>query len=173
MKTHTSVRRPRLAAAISIAMVAGSLAASSGSEAFAATPNTVDLRVLLIGDGASDATTAAWASALTDEGVPYTEVDADGASSKRDQHCSGSWTVALPALSSGTTGFNGVVVADSPCDFATGQLSALDSYESTFRVRPGRRVHVPGPGAGRHGRVWRGAGRHHRDAHGGRADRFP
>ena len=51
MKTLTSFRRPRLGVAISIAMVAGSLAASSGT-AFAATPNTLDLKVLLVGDGA-------------------------------------------------------------------------------------------------------------------------
>src|SRR5271170_3734239 len=91
MKTHIPVRRPRLAAAISIAMVAGSLAASSGT-AFAATPNTLDLKVLLIGDGASDATTAAWESALNTEGVPYTEVDAGGASSTAGTStATGSW----------------------------------------------------------------------------------
>jgi hypothetical protein len=131
MKTLTSFRRPRVAVAISIAMLAGSLAASSGTEAFAATPNTLDLKVLLIGDGPSDATTAAWASALNTEGVPYTEVDAAGASSTAGTStATGSWTLTLPALSSGTTGFyNGVVIADSPDNFASGQLSALDTYE--------------------------------------------
>ena len=44
--------------------------------------------------------------------------------------------MTLPALSSGTTGnYNGVVIADSPADFAAGQLTALDTYESTFGVR--------------------------------------
>ena len=44
--------------------------------------------------------------------------------------------MTLPALSSGTTGnFNGVVIADDPADFASGQLTALDTYESTFGVR--------------------------------------
>ena len=150
MKTHTSVRRPRLAAAISIAMVAGSLAASSGSEAFAATPNTVDLKVLLIGDGPSDATTAAWESALNAEGVPYTEADADGASSTAGTStATGSWTVTLPALSSGTTGlYNGVVIADSPDDFAAGQLSALDTYESTFAVNQVDGYMFPSPSLG-------------------------
>ena len=31
--------------------------------------------------------------------------------------------------------FNGVVIADSPTAFAAGQLTALDTYESTFGVR--------------------------------------
>jgi putative Ig domain-containing protein len=149
MKTHIPVRRPRLAAAISIAMVAGSLAASSGT-AFAATPNTLDLKVLLIGDGASDATTAAWESALNTEGVPYAEVDADGASSTAGTStATGSWTVTLPALSTGTTGlFNGVVIADSPDDFAAGQLSALDTYESTFGVNQVDGYMFPSPSLG-------------------------
>ena len=44
--------------------------------------------------------------------------------------------MTLPTLSSGNTGnFNGVVIADSPADFAAGQLTALDTYESTFGVR--------------------------------------
>ena len=44
--------------------------------------------------------------------------------------------MTLPTLSSGTTGnFNGVVIADSPADFASGQLTALDTYESSFGVR--------------------------------------
>ena len=44
--------------------------------------------------------------------------------------------MTLPTLSSGTTGnYNGVVIADDPADFASGQLSALYSYESTFGVR--------------------------------------
>ena len=39
-------------------------------------------------------------------------------------------------MSSGNTGnFNGVVIADSPTGFAAGQLTALDAYESAFRVR--------------------------------------
>ena len=60
--------------------------------------------------------------------MPYTEVDARGHGADE--------TVTLPALSSGTTGnFNGVVIADDPPDFAAGQLTALDTYESTFGVR--------------------------------------
>jgi hypothetical protein len=120
---------------LSVFMVAGILGTSAAS-AGAATAPTLDLNVLLVGDGASDATTAAWASALAAEGVPYTEVDATGATaSAGTTTATGSWTVTLPALSSGTTGFfNGVVIADSPLDFAAGQLSALDSYESSFGV---------------------------------------
>jgi Putative Ig domain len=67
-------------------------------------------------------------SALSSEGVPYTLVNASGTAPSQ--------TVTLPTLSSGTTGnFNGVVIADDPLDFASGQLSALDSYEATFGVR--------------------------------------
>ena len=89
---------------------------------------TLDLKILLVGATSSDPTTAAWEATLTNEGVPYTEVDAVGAA--------GSQTVTLPTLSSGTTGyFNGVVVADSPADFAPAQLSALYTYESTFGIR--------------------------------------
>jgi len=100
--------------------------------------------VLLIGGtggGAADPTTAAWASALSTEGVAYTEVDANGSA--------GSETVALPALSSGTHGyFNGVVVADSPTDLAAGQLTALDAYESAFGIRQIDGYSYPNPALG-------------------------
>jgi len=100
----------------------------NSAPAAAATGNTLDLKILLIGDGSTDPTTAAWESALTQEGVPYTEVDATGTSPSED--------VALPTLSSGTTGnYDGIVFADSPYDFAAGQLTTLDSYEATFGVR--------------------------------------
>ena len=96
--------------------------------AAAAAPPTLDLKVLLIGSGSTDPTTAAWESALTTQGVAYTEVDATG-------HLPAE-TVTLPALTIGTTGYyNGVVIADSPADFAAGQLTALDTYESTFGIR--------------------------------------
>ena len=64
----------------------------------------------------------------------------------------GAETVTLPALTTGAVGnFNGVVFADSPSAFAAGQLTALDSYESTVRGAPDRRLHVPvaGPRADR------------------------
>ena len=52
--------------------------------------------------------------------MAYYEVTATGASANK--------TVTLPALSSGTTGnYNGVVIADSPTDFASGALCALDT----------------------------------------------
>ena len=103
-------------------------AAVPAGSAGAATPPTLDLRVLLVGAGSTDPTTAAWAAAMNSEGVAFTEVDAASGPSGQ--------TVALPALSSGTTGdFNGVVLADQPADFAAGQLSALYSYESAFGVR--------------------------------------
>jgi hypothetical protein len=114
-----------------LALVAASglaVAVAVGGTASAATPPTLDLNVLLIGNGSTDPTTAAWQSALSSEGVPYTLATASGTAP--DQ------TVTLPVLSSGTTGnFNGVVIADDPLDFASGQLSALDSYEANFGVR--------------------------------------
>ena len=127
-------RRPALASALSVAMVVGIMAGSSAGIAAAATPaNTLNLKVLVIGGNGgalSDPTTAAWDAALTQEGVPYTEVDATGAVGSVT-----GLTVALPALSSGTTGFyNGVVIADSPADFASGVLTPLFAYEAQFGV---------------------------------------
>ncbi|MGA3149566.1 MAG: hypothetical protein ABSF33_19145, partial [Acidimicrobiales bacterium] len=96
--------------------------------AAAATPVQLDLKVLLVGAGSTDPTTAAWQSALSSEGVAYTEVTATGTY--------GAEKVTLPALTTGSAGnFNGVVIADSPAAFAAGQLTALDSYEVTFGVR--------------------------------------
>ena len=108
----------------------------------AATPPTLDLKVLLIGSGSTDPTTAAWATALASEGVPYTEVDAAGTIAAE--------TVTLPALTSNTTtgNFNGVVIADAPADFAAGQLTALYSYESTFGVRQVDGYAYPYPSTG-------------------------
>ena len=104
------------------------MAISTAGPASAGAPPTLDLKVLLIGNGSADPTTAAWQSALNSEGVPYTLVTASGTVPSQ--------TVTLPALSSGTTGdYNGVVIADDPADFASGQLSALDTYESNFGVR--------------------------------------
>ena len=69
----------RLALGLAAALVAGGLAAATPAvTAAAAAAPTLDLKVLLIGDGSSDVTTAAWQSALTSEGVPYTLVTASG-----------------------------------------------------------------------------------------------
>ena len=107
----------------------------------AATPAQLDLKILLVGQGPSDVTTAAWAAALASEGVPYTEIDATGTAPSE--------TVTLPTLSSGTTGnYNGVVIADSPTNYAAGALSALDSYESTFGVRQVDGYMFPSPALG-------------------------
>ncbi|GAB2699886.1 hypothetical protein GCM10010442_17070 [Kitasatospora kifunensis] len=111
-------------------MAALTLAATAQAvvPAVAATPPQLDLKVLLIGGGSGDPTTTAWQNALDTEGVPYTLATSSGAI--------GSETVSLPALSSGTHGYyNGVVIADSPSFFTAGQLSGLDSYESSFGVR--------------------------------------
>ncbi len=121
--------------------VTGLTAAGSQVAAAAAGPPTVDLRVLLIGEGSADPTTAAWQAALTSEGVPYTLVTASGSAPSE--------TVTLPTLSSGSTGnYNGVVIADSPTDYASGQLAALDAYESSFGVRQVDGYMFPSPALG-------------------------
>jgi Putative Ig domain len=109
--------------------------------ASAATSNTLNLRILLIGDGNAAPETAAWESALSTEGVPYTEVDSAGTAPAE--------TVTLPALSTGTTGYyNGVVITGSPTDFTAGQLTTLDTYESDFGVRQIDGYMFPNPALG-------------------------
>ena len=149
MKIRSSYRRSALAITTCLAMTCGGLATATIAEASVAPP-TLDLRVLLIGDGASDPTTAAWAAALTNEGAPYTEVDATGATATAGTSvATGSWTITLPTLSSGNTGnYDGVVVADSPLYFASGQLSALYSYESNFGARQVDGYMYPDPALG-------------------------
>jgi hypothetical protein len=130
-----------LAACLVTVLGASGLAATGVTAAAAATPPTLNLKILLVGDGSADVTTAAWEAALKSEGVAYDEVTATGAY--------GSETVTLPALSSGTTGnYNGVVIADSPASFAAGQLSALDTYESAFGVRQVDGYTYPGAALG-------------------------
>ncbi len=98
--------------------------------AASATPVELSLNVLLIGAGSTDPTTAAWQSALTQEGVAYTEVTATNTTTY------GSYAVTLPALTTGSVGnFNGVVIADSPAAFAANTFTALDAYEASFGVR--------------------------------------
>jgi len=124
----------RLAVGLTGLALVAAVAATAGTSASAAamTSKQLDLKILLIGGvggATSDPTTAAWTSTLTREGVPFTQVNAVGATV-------GSETVALPALSSGNIGYyNAVVLADAPADFAAGQLTALDTYEATFGVR--------------------------------------
>jgi hypothetical protein len=97
-------------------------------DAAAATPQQLDLRILLIGGEAGDPTTSAWQSALTSQGVPFTLATATGSY--------GAESVSLPALTTGSVGdFNGVIFADSPAAFASTALTSLDSYESTYHVR--------------------------------------
>ncbi|MGD0393780.1 MAG: hypothetical protein ABSC41_14195, partial [Acidimicrobiales bacterium] len=127
MKITSRPLRLILAITLSAGMLAGVEATSVTSASATATP-TLDLKVLLVGSGSTDPTTTAWASALTNEGVPYTEVTSTGSY--------GSETVTLPALTTGSVGnFNGVVIADSPAAFASGQLSTLDTYEATDGLR--------------------------------------
>ena len=132
-----------LAACLVMVLSASGLAATgmTATAASAATAPTLNLKILLIGSGSADVTTAAWESALKSEGVAYTEVTATGTSPSE--------TVTLPALSSGSTGnYNGVVIADSPTGFAPGALSALDTYESTFGVRQVDGYMYPDPALG-------------------------
>jgi len=120
--------RGLLAILAALAATVGLVVAADGVRAAAATTPTLDLKVLLIGDGSTDVTTAAWQKELNTVGVSYTVVTATGTAPDE--------TVTLPALSSGSTGYyNGVIIADDPADFASGQLSALDTYESDFGVR--------------------------------------
>jgi hypothetical protein len=108
--------------------VAGGFLAASALAAPTPAPPTLNLKVLVIGNGSTDPTTAAWESALTSEGVAYTEVDATGTP--------GSETVTLPALTTGTVGnFNGVVFADSPSLLAASGLTSLYAYEASYGVR--------------------------------------
>jgi len=110
--------------------VTGGLLVASALAAPTPAPPSVSLKVLLIGSGSSDPATVAWESALTTDGVPYTEVTATNTATL------GSWDAALPALTTGTLGnYDAVVIADSPSDFAAGQLSALDTYEGQYGVR--------------------------------------
>jgi hypothetical protein len=133
----------KLALCLTAALAASGLTAvtGAGNAALAAAPPTVNLKVLLIGEGPSDVTTAAWQAALTSEGVPFTLVTASGTAPDE--------TVTLPALSSGSTGnYNGVVIADSPADYSAGSLSALDTYESSFGVRQVDGYMFPSPSLG-------------------------
>ena len=104
----------RLTSFLVAILMVGSLAATAGAGASAAaTPPQLDLKILLIGEGSADVTTAAWQAALNSEGVPYTLVTASGTAPSE--------TVSLPALSSGNVGnYNGVVIADSPTRLCRG-----------------------------------------------------
>jgi hypothetical protein len=113
-------------------LLVGSLLSIVANKAEGATPIQLNLKVLLVGSGPNDPTTSAWESALTSEGVPYTEVTANTSGGY------GAYTAALPTLPStaGSVGpYNGVVIADSPAAYAAGQLTSLFTYESLYGVR--------------------------------------
>ncbi|MGA2530556.1 MAG: hypothetical protein ABSG36_15545, partial [Acidimicrobiales bacterium] len=125
-------RRVPAASAVGVAVVllAASLAVLVGATPASAASTPLALRVLVIGNGASDPTTLAWEATLSDEGVAYTEVDAttgvDGLVLPSN----------FPALSSqGTDNFDAVVIADDPNDFAAGQLTQLDAWEAASGIR--------------------------------------
>jgi hypothetical protein len=127
--------------------MSGVLAAVAPAAASAAGAQTLNLKVLLIGEGpactdaSADPTTCAWQAALDSQGVPYDEVKATGTVPNEQ--------VNLPTLSSGDTGnYNGVVIADSPANYAPGQLTPLFNYESTFAVRQVDGYMFPSPDLG-------------------------
>jgi hypothetical protein len=138
-------RRSAYKSTVAIALVAMVVATSLSlvtRTAGAAAPPTLSLNVLLIGNGNSDPTTAAWQSALTSEGVTYTNATAVGTTY-------GAETINLPALTTGSLGnFNAVVIAGSPDEFTPGQLSALDAYESANQVRQLDGYAYPDPALG-------------------------
>ena len=130
-----------IVAIASVAMIVATSLSLVTHSAGAAAPPTLTLNVLLIGNGTADPTTVAWQSALSSEGVSFTNATASGTY--------GSETVALPALTTGSVGdFNAVVIAGSPFEFAAGQLTALDAYESTNQVRQLDGYSYPSPTLG-------------------------
>jgi hypothetical protein len=139
-KFRRSVSNAVTAAALVTLVIATSLSlGATPSEAVA--PPQLNVNILLIGNGSTDPTTAAWTAALDSEGVSYTTATATGTY--------GAETVTLPALTSGSVGnFNGVVFADGPLAFAAGQLTALYSYESTYQVRQLDGYAYPSPALG-------------------------
>jgi len=135
--------RPLVARFLPIALVVGVCAGGMGlnSSAFAATAPQLNLKVLLVGEGSADPTTAAWQSALTSEGVPFDLVTASGVA--------GALTVTLPSLSVGNVGhYNGVVIAGSPTNYGTGVLAPVFAYESAFGVRQLDGYMYPSPALG-------------------------
>jgi len=141
----TRVRQPIVkvvTTAVMTCLLAATLVSAGARPAAAATPPLLQLRILLIGDTATQgSSTAAWESSLSSDGVAYTLVTSSGAY--------GSETVTLPTLSSGSTGnYNGVVIADAPAGFAADQLTALFAYESQFGVRQIDGSAYPSPSLG-------------------------
>ncbi len=127
-RLHRSAIKMGTACALATMLCVASLSVADTSAVAATTAPELTLNVLLVGTGSTDPTTAAWASALANEGVAYTEATATGTY--------GAETVTLPALTTGSVGnFDAVVIADSPAGFASGQLTSLFSYESTYQVR--------------------------------------
>ena len=129
---HNRKRIISLVAATCVVVMAGLAGVVTSSVAHAGPGQSLDLKVLLIGQNGGDPTTAAWQSELTSEGVAYTLVVAQGSP--------GSETVTLPTLTdpdNSNHGFyNGVVVVPSVYDFSSfDALLPVWQYESTFNVR--------------------------------------
>ena len=125
MKVPTRSYRLTLAVALWAGTLTGVLS-SSVTSAAAAAPATLDLNVLLIGGA---------------HGPDHGGV-AIGTEQRRRRIHAGHRHGQLWLRNRDAAGpdhrlsrdLNGVVVADSPAEFAAGQLSALDTYEATFGV---------------------------------------
>jgi hypothetical protein len=130
----------KLVMAVALLGVVALPAQSAG--AATSTAPTLGLKVLLIGgsptSGNAEPTTTAWEDALTSEGVPFTEVDGAG--------LYGAETVTLPTLTSSASvrqlqrQWSSLIPTHR---FATGQLTALYTYEASFRNSPDRRKRLP------------------------------
>ena len=129
MAVAERIRRTVLVALVGVVVMGAWTMASPSARADSS--QSLDLRVLLIGQSGGDPTTQAWQSQLTAEGVAYTTVLAQGSP--------GSETLALPTLVDPTDPghglFDGVVVVPSVYDFPWGTLGPVWQYESEFGVR--------------------------------------
>ena len=130
---HNRKRIVLLVAATCVVVMAGLAGVVSSTAAHAVPGQSLDLKVLLIGQNGGDPVTAAWQSELTSEGVAYTLVEAQGSA--------GSETATLPALTDPSNAnhglYDGVVrVVPSVFDFSSfDALLPVWQYESTFNVR--------------------------------------
>ena len=131
MKAARRIRATALVAVACMVVVAGWTAGAPPAQA--ASGQSLDLRILLIGRPDGDPVTKAWEAQLTSEGVAYTEVFAQGTP--------GAETLSLPSLvdpGDANHGlYDGVVFVPSGEDFAWPwtPLVPVWSYEAEFHVR--------------------------------------
>jgi hypothetical protein len=122
-----AVRRGAAVAALA-ALTVGLLSPLPSAEA-AVTPR-IDLKVLVVNDGS--APVEAIASELTAEGVPFTEVDLDGAA--RPMITAG--FLSDKVGSTPRAKYQAVVLPnEAPAGLGTDELTALWTFERTFSIR--------------------------------------